>query len=100
VETAVLGEKMKPISIEKIDDSHYQVTIHYTPVTTHIVTVTADYAQKLTTGKVNVETLLEKSFEFLLEREPNTSILRSFELSVINRYFPEYEREIVHKLGV
>jgi hypothetical protein len=37
---------------------------------------------------------VEKSFEFLLEREPNTSILRSFELGVTAGYFPEYERTI------
>ncbi len=98
METAILGEKMKPISIEKIDGSHYQVTIHHAHVTTHIVTVTPDYAQKLTGSKENVEKLLERSFEFLLEREPNTSILRSFELSVINSYFNDYEREIVRML--
>jgi hypothetical protein len=37
---------------------------------------------------------VEKSFEFLLDREPNTSILRTFDLPVIQRYFPEYERTI------
>ena len=45
-------------------------------------------------GTVPVEKLVEKSFEFLLERESNTSILRSFDLPVIQRYFPEYERTI------
>jgi hypothetical protein len=34
------------------------------------------------------------SFLFLLEHEPNTSILPSFDLPVIGRYFPEYERQI------
>jgi hypothetical protein len=38
--------------------------------------------------------LIRRSFEFLLAREPKESILRSFGLSVIVRYFPEYEREI------
>jgi hypothetical protein len=33
-------------------------------------------------------------FQFLLERESNTSILRSFDLPVIGQYFPEYERVI------
>ena len=40
------------------------------------------------------EDLVRRSFEFLLEREPRTSILREFDLPVIGRYFPEYEREI------
>jgi hypothetical protein len=39
--------------------------------------------------------LVRRSFEFLLAREPKESILRTFDLSVIERYFPEYGREIV-----
>ncbi len=39
-----------------------------------------------------VEDLVSRSFDFLLEREPPESILRSFEVSVIQRYFPEYDR--------
>jgi len=38
------------------------------------------------------EQLLERSFQFLLEREPNTSILSEFNLMLINTYFPEYEQ--------
>jgi hypothetical protein len=34
----------------------------------------------------------------LLEREPKESILTRFDLSVIGRYFPEYEREIKRRL--
>ena len=39
----------------------------------------------------SVETLVRDSFTFLLEREPKESILREFDLSVIKRYFPEYD---------
>jgi hypothetical protein len=38
-----------------------------------------------------LEELVRRSFEFLLAREPKESILHSFDLSVIGRYFPEYE---------
>ena len=38
--------------------------------------------------------LVRRSFEFLLAREPKESILPSFGLPTIVRYFPEYEREI------
>jgi hypothetical protein len=38
--------------------------------------------------------LVRRSFEFLLAREPKEGILSSFGLSVIGRYFPEFEREI------
>jgi len=57
-------------------------------------TVSPEYRDKLTGGRVPAERLVEKSFEFLLDREPNTSILRAFDLPTIQRYFPEYERTI------
>lgn len=85
---------MRDIDIVEIDSNTYQVTVTAQSTTTHTVTVQADYAQKLTNGRLSNDELLKKSFEFLLQREPNTSILRSFDLSVINRYFPEYEQEI------
>ena len=39
-------------------------------------------------------TLVKLSFAFLLERESPQMILRSFELTDIARYFPEYEATI------
>jgi hypothetical protein len=40
------------------------------------------------------EGLVRRSFQFLLAREPAGQILRSFDLPVIQRYFPEFDREI------
>jgi len=40
------------------------------------------------------EQLVARAFDFLLAREPASSILRSFDLAVISRYFPEFDREI------
>lgn len=82
------------IQVTKINDTTFDVMVTSRSTTTHRVVVSTNYASKLTEDKVATESLLEKSFEFLLEREPNTSILRSFELSVIERYFPEYVTEI------
>lgn len=42
-------------------------------------------------GGGTVEDLVSRSFDFLLQREPASSILRRFDLSVIQRYFPEYD---------
>ena len=39
-----------------------------------------------------VEDLVSRSFDFLLEREPPTAILRRFDLGVIERYFPDYDQ--------
>ena len=83
-----------PITVEKLNDTTFKVTVSGNTTTTHNVTAPPEYCQRLTSGVVSPETLVRKSFEFLLEREPNTSILRSFELPVIQRYFPEYERTI------
>lgn len=85
---------MTDISVVEIDSNTYQVTVSAQTTTMHMVTVQTDYAQKLTNGRISNTELLKKSFEFLLQRESNSSILRSFDLSVISRYFPEFEREI------
>jgi hypothetical protein len=82
------------IKVEKTGDEIYKVTVKSVSTTSHTVTLSDSYYQKLTGGKMTPEELIRKSFEFLLEREPNTSILRSFELPVIGRYFPEYEQVI------
>lgn len=82
------------ISVRKVNDTTFEVTVESRTVTTHRVSVASSYYEKLTGGQVTAEVLVEKSFEFLLERESNTSILRSFDLPVIGRYFPEYESTI------
>jgi hypothetical protein len=83
---------MPTINVKKLDGSTFEVTVQGRTPTTHIVTVAADYAARLTGGRTSTEQLVTRSFEFLLEREPNTSILRSFDLPVVGRYFPEYEQ--------
>lgn len=83
-----------PIHVKKLDDTTFEVTVQDRSTTVHIVTAPPDYAARLTGGRVPVEQLVSRSFDFLLEREPNTSILRRFDLPVIARYFPEYERVI------
>lgn len=82
------------IDVERIDDSTFEVTVEGRTVTEHRVTVDPSYHQELTGGGVTPEVLVEKSFEFLLERESNTDILSSFDLPVIGRYFPDYESAI------
>jgi len=84
---------MATIQITPINPTTFDVRINDRTPTQHTVTVQAGDIEKLAAG-TSIETLIEKSFEFLLEREPNTSILRSFDLSVIRNYFPEYDRVI------
>jgi hypothetical protein len=60
----------------------------------HAVTVSAADLERYAAGAdaAAVADLVRRSFEFLLEREPPGSILREFDLSVIRRYFPEYDQ--------
>jgi hypothetical protein len=84
------------ITVQPIDKNTFRVTVEGRTTTTHTVTVSSSYYEKLTGKQVTPEVLVEKSFAFLLERESNTSILRSFELPVIGQYFPEYETTITN----
>lgn len=51
------------------------------------------YHEALTGGKVTKVAAIAAAFQFLLAREPKESILPRFDLQVINRYFPEFDRE-------
>ena len=84
---------------ESDDAFEFQVTVKEgRGETRHRVTLSkADY-QRLGGGRTSPEELVTESFRFLLEREPKESILRSFDLTVIGRYFPEYERVIRNRL--
>jgi len=66
--------------------------------TGYAVTVTRGDLQKWGRGErpSDVVDLVVRSFEFLLEREPASSILKSFDLAVIPRYFPEYNALFNH----
>ena len=91
---------MAQIAIEPAGQSSYRVTVvdrgrH----TTHIVTVTSPDLDRYAPAGTTAERLLEASFEFLLEREPASSILSTFALPVIERYFPEYPREIRKRIS-
>jgi len=59
-------------------------------VTHHLVHVQPADLQRWGRGQTPEE-LIRRSFEFLLQRESKEFILREFELSVIQRYFPEYD---------
>ncbi len=63
--------------------------------TRHLVTVSEADLERWGSGTEakDVESLVARSFDFLLEREPPGAILARFDLSVIQRYFPEYDQE-------
>ncbi len=62
--------------------------------TRHEVTMARETFDRLARGKHEPAALIEAAFRFLLEREPKESILARFDVDVISRYFPEFEREL------
>ena len=81
-------------SIKKLSDDVFKVTVAETSTTTHTVTVTDQSLNDLTDNNVMKTQLLKFSFNFLLDREPNTTILLSFDINVISRYFSDYKDEV------
>jgi len=67
--------------------------------TTHSVRVSQQDVDRWARGtdRGDVESLVARSFDFLLEREPPSAILPAFDLSVIQRYFPEYDSRFRNK---
>ena len=82
------------MKIEKLAEDIFKVTVSRGVTTQHEVTVTNIGHYDLTKERKTKEELLDFSFRFLLDREPNTSILSKFEITIISQYFPEYETEV------
>jgi len=88
---------MAQITVTRRADGTFAVQ---TPAgTSHQVSVPGGLSAGLGCGHVGPEELVRASFEFLLEREPATSILPAFSLDVISRYFPSYPAEMRARLG-
>ncbi|MGA8873719.1 MAG: hypothetical protein WA434_13040 [Candidatus Acidiferrales bacterium] len=88
------------IEVEQIGEGDFRArVIEGETETSHRVTLKAEDCERLAKGKAEPLELVRRSFEFLLENEPKESILARFDLSVIARYFPQFEHEIKRRLG-
>lgn len=87
------------IEVEKLKEGEFRVRVSESQSqSTHRVTLAQTDYRRLTGGKIEPQELIRLSFEFLLAREPKESILAEFDLPLIGRYFPEYERELKRKI--
>jgi len=82
---------MTEISVTPMSERTYEVAID--GASRHVVSVPERF------GDDDLGHVVRESFEFLLEREPPSSILPEFSLDVITRYFPEYEDELPRRLA-
>ena len=82
------------ISVEAIDNNSFKVSVIKDSSTEHIALLSDRFHQDVTNNKLTKTELITHSFEFLLKKESNQSILKKFNLEVISQYFPEYIDEI------
>ena len=82
---------MKIVQISDLPNAEFEVSIVSANNTVHRVFLSEEYYKELTDGNIDPKELIQRSFEFLLEREPNTAILSEFDLRKIKDYFPEFE---------
>jgi hypothetical protein len=85
------------IEVKHLAGDEWLVSVQGSMKTRHRVRVTKGDLARLSEGR-HPEELLRASFQFLLERESNTSILASFDLPLIGDYFPEYEQDVRARL--
>lgn len=91
---------MATVTVEACGSGEFRVRVRDgESETTHIVTVADTDYERLTSGRIPADELVQRSFEFLLEREPKESILSRFDLRIIARYFPEYDDEMRRRLA-
>jgi hypothetical protein len=82
------------------DPYQFEVTIREDRSETHhVVSLSALDHRRLSRTEHAPERCVEAAFRFLLDREPKESILARFDVSVISRYFPEFESELPEYLA-
>ena len=91
---------MSEITVTALDDGAFGVEIRQGDVTTnHRVTVPEGMVDELGLEDIEPDVLVRQSVDFLLEREPPTSILPEFALSDIQKYFGEFYDELRRRVG-
>lgn len=87
------------ISVTMIDTNTYEVVVEAERESVHRVHLSLEYYKKLCDGVFTHEWVIGQAFHFLLERITNNEIFEDFDLSTLNRYFPEFEDELTRRLN-
>lgn len=87
------------ISVAPEGPNEFRVTVvEGSTESSHRVTARPADVERIAGEKLDAAGLVKMAFEFLLEHEPKESILPVFELMLIARYFPSFEREMARRL--
>jgi hypothetical protein len=86
--------EVRPAATER-DSLSFDVTVsEESGRSAHHVTVARSDLERLGAAEETPARFVARCFEFLLQREPKESILSSFDIIDIGRYFPEFEESI------
>jgi hypothetical protein len=88
---------MPELDISASDEHVYDVTVTADDgsETRHCVTVPEQFLTDRGLAASQEPVLVRASMQYLLEREPASSVLAAFTLDDITRYFPDYPDEIM-----
>jgi hypothetical protein len=89
---------MTDLTVTRRSPGSFVVEVAAGTPTTHQVEVPSGLAEDLGGAGTSDERLIEESFRYLLEHEPNTSILRKFSIDQIENYFPRWPSEMSRRL--
>ena len=90
---------MAETSVTSVSPREFEIRVHEGDrETSHHVTVPESLIDELRLPEDDLERVVRESFDFLLEREPASSIMPEFSLDVISGYFPEYKEELPKRL--
>ena len=82
------------IAIKRIDNDTFSVSISSKKNTQHTVKFSDKRRDSYELGHIKKDVIIKFAFDFLLGREPNTSILTNFSIDLISNYFPEFETKL------
>ena len=78
-----------------LDPMSFDVAIEeQSGISRHTVTMSHLDYRRLSGPGCTPERCVEAAMRFLLDREPKESILSQFDISVIGRYFPEFDASL------
>ena len=86
--------KVRNISVQIVSPDNFKVIVSQKNTTEHYVTANKDFLSQFSKYNLSPEDIVKYSFEFLLDREPNTSILKKFDITLISNYFPDFTKTI------
>ncbi|MBC33470.1 MAG: hypothetical protein CMN01_02445 [Rickettsiales bacterium] len=78
------------ITIEQLNQKEFKIKIAKAIETDHLIVISEEIYKDFTDEKLSKEQLIDFSIKFLLKRECNSLILKTFAIEEISNYFPEY----------